>query len=376
LTIWEKLAAPFPPEKISWRVGQTSKDKKKVMMLAYLDARDVQDRLDEAVGPFNWGHSFEEVKGRIVCNLTVFIDSETGDLEGRKRIAVTKADGSDDTDIEGEKGGLSGAFKRAAVHFGIGRYLYHVESPWIPAEDVKPWEIAERSLKKLRAVLPKPRKAPNKPTTASEPKQEKSPPQKAEAAPGKAEAAPAAKSKESVDEFVDRKEKELAAKGREPEPTGAPEGEQPWEKVRRAVPEWSPFDGTYFRGKKGGDPGFLDLAGDHKKRIGPRLYYKVLGGFNLKKASQVAKTNRKQQGKILGYLAAMPDQDTVQGFAANAELILRAAKETKDELLIESICEKMAEVGEKPTKKRCLQILDELEIIMGADSALNGGEDE
>ena len=38
---------------------------------------------------------------------------------------ISKSDGADDSNIEGAKGGLSDAFKRAAVKFGIGRYLYH-----------------------------------------------------------------------------------------------------------------------------------------------------------------------------------------------------------------------------------------------------------
>ena len=38
---------------------------------------------------------------------------------------ITKSDGADDSNIEGAKGGISDALKRAAVLFGIGRYLYH-----------------------------------------------------------------------------------------------------------------------------------------------------------------------------------------------------------------------------------------------------------
>jgi hypothetical protein len=41
---------------------------------------------------------------------------------------ISRCDGADDTNIEGAKGGLSDAFKRAAVKFGIGRYLYHPQA--------------------------------------------------------------------------------------------------------------------------------------------------------------------------------------------------------------------------------------------------------
>jgi Rad52/22 family double-strand break repair protein len=36
--------------------------------------------------------------------------------------------------MEAEKGALSDAFKRAAVRWGVGRYLYEIKSPWITLE--------------------------------------------------------------------------------------------------------------------------------------------------------------------------------------------------------------------------------------------------
>ena len=38
---------------------------------------------------------------------------------------IGKSDGADDSNIEAAKGGLSAALKRAAVQWGIARYLYH-----------------------------------------------------------------------------------------------------------------------------------------------------------------------------------------------------------------------------------------------------------
>lgn len=126
------LKAPFPIDSLSWRVGNKSnwdKVKKcpknpnmpvKAQMLVYIDARDVQDRLDEVCD--NWSNDFKEVNGRLVCNLTIN--------------GVTRTDGAGDTDFEGEKGGLSDAFKRSAVMFGVGRYLYNAKNfnTWIEYE--------------------------------------------------------------------------------------------------------------------------------------------------------------------------------------------------------------------------------------------------
>lgn len=143
------LKKPFPPERISWRVGSTTKDKSKGMALAYLDARDVQDRLDEAVGLENWQNRYPHANGKTVCEIGIRVGQEW----------IWKADGAGDSDIEAEKGALSDAFKRSAVKWGIGRYLYDLESPWVELDTyekngqtfvkgIKPGEYA-----KLRKLL-------------------------------------------------------------------------------------------------------------------------------------------------------------------------------------------------------------------------------
>jgi hypothetical protein len=67
-----ELSAPFPPEKIHWRIGPMTKDKTKGKPLAYIDARDVMDLLDEVVGPENWeDHYTEGPQGRVFCRLQI-----------------------------------------------------------------------------------------------------------------------------------------------------------------------------------------------------------------------------------------------------------------------------------------------------------------
>ena len=48
--ILQRLAEPFPANVIKWRAGSTTGDKSRAMALAYIDARDVMDRLDATVG--------------------------------------------------------------------------------------------------------------------------------------------------------------------------------------------------------------------------------------------------------------------------------------------------------------------------------------
>lgn len=131
MTIWDKLKAPFDPALVHWRVGSTNKDKTKGLALAYLDARDIQERLDDVLGPENWEDRYKQAGSSIICELRIRIETAHG-LEW-----ITKSDGSGESDIEGSKGAISGALKRAAVKFGIGRYLYYTPDFWRPLEQGK-----------------------------------------------------------------------------------------------------------------------------------------------------------------------------------------------------------------------------------------------
>lgn len=92
--------------------------------LRYITARTVMNRLDDVVGPENWWDDFTPNANSVLCRLTIrFPNGE----------CLTKADaggyaGMADQGDDG-KSGYSDAFKRAAVKFGIGRYLYNDGAP-------------------------------------------------------------------------------------------------------------------------------------------------------------------------------------------------------------------------------------------------------
>lgn len=120
--ILDQLKEPFDPKVIHWRVGATSKDKSTGIALAYLDARDVMKRLDDVLGIDGWQDEYEEFKNMTICKLSLKINNEW----------IVKCDGAGETDVEAEKGMISDAFKRAAVKFGVGRYLYYLPTEWVP----------------------------------------------------------------------------------------------------------------------------------------------------------------------------------------------------------------------------------------------------
>jgi hypothetical protein len=139
--LFDALSEPFPLEYIEWRVGSTNSDKSKGLALCYVDARAVMDRLDSVCGPDGWQCNYSAAPGNaIICNLGVLI---AGDW-------IWKADGAGATDVEGEKGMLSDALKRAAVRWGVGRYLYDLKSPWVELEPAgRSVKIKDSERKKL-----------------------------------------------------------------------------------------------------------------------------------------------------------------------------------------------------------------------------------
>ena len=170
-----KLSEPFKADEIEWRVGQagmTAAGKPWVKLLAYVTNRAIMDRLDATVGPANWTNSFQEVeltspKGTKIGGLRAGI----GIWFGSERGWVWKFDAASPSDIEPIKGAHSDAMKRAAVQWGMARYLYEMDEVWADVSD-KPakgfhwaqvkdkndqkhnvyWDVPHGALKALKAA--------------------------------------------------------------------------------------------------------------------------------------------------------------------------------------------------------------------------------
>jgi len=115
------LAVPFTAKDIEWRIQQSGEKNNKcwAMCLAYVTNRAIMDRLDEVCGPENWKNDFAPApEGGILCGISIKCGDEW----------VTKWDGAENTAVEAVKGGLSSAMKRAGSQWGIGRYLYNLDT--------------------------------------------------------------------------------------------------------------------------------------------------------------------------------------------------------------------------------------------------------
>lgn len=126
MTDYEKLRAPFEAKDIEWRVQQSGVKNGKpwAQVLAYVTNRAIQNRLDDVFTPMNWRNEYQPAPdGGILCGISIW--------SADRKEWVTKWDGAEKTDIEAVKGGLSNAMKRAAVQWGIGRYLYDLDATFV-----------------------------------------------------------------------------------------------------------------------------------------------------------------------------------------------------------------------------------------------------
>lgn len=115
------------PMTLKWKVQRAIPNKTNpthVAMVGYIDSRDVQDHLDNIIGPENWQVEYFEVKGKQFCRIGIKYEGEW----------IWKGDSGSPSEFEKEKGETSDAFKRAAVHWGINRYGYETGEVLVKAK--------------------------------------------------------------------------------------------------------------------------------------------------------------------------------------------------------------------------------------------------
>lgn len=119
--IFDALAAPFPADQVRSRPGKFGKS------LSYITARTARLRLNDVLGPENWGCVVTPSDRWVKCSLTICLNR--GDST---ECTITREALGGYPDMPSEedkvKGGDSDAFKRACALFGIGEYLYGDEA--------------------------------------------------------------------------------------------------------------------------------------------------------------------------------------------------------------------------------------------------------
>src|SRR5581483_2916537 len=128
--ITEALSAPFEPRDVKFKPQMVKNNR--CLAMAYIDARLIQDRLDEVLGVENWEDAYKILSdGSVMCRLRIKL--------GDRWISKTDVGSPSEQPDVGDrlKAAFSDALKRAAVKFGIGRYLYRLSAQWVDYDPVK-----------------------------------------------------------------------------------------------------------------------------------------------------------------------------------------------------------------------------------------------
>ena len=122
------LERPTPPAEVSWlprgvKAKSGSKTEGVATAIPYVDSAFVERTLDEAAGKFGWQSDLKQVSG-VMCMGVGIKDPETGEWIYRWDVGLEKSQ-----DEHGSKSEVTGALKRAARQWGVGRDLKDYPKP-------------------------------------------------------------------------------------------------------------------------------------------------------------------------------------------------------------------------------------------------------
>lgn len=137
--VFDHLGAPFEAAELDWKIQTSPKDANgSAQMVPFISARSVMVRLDDALGFGLWESRMTSMEHGILCEITCRIGGlmiVRSDV-GAWTVNEFRTKGENPIDHVAVKGAASDAFKRAAVHFRVGRYLYVVPKLWLPASQL------------------------------------------------------------------------------------------------------------------------------------------------------------------------------------------------------------------------------------------------
>jgi hypothetical protein len=160
------LAEPFEPREVKFKPQMVKNNR--CLAMAYIDARLIQDRLDDVLGVENWEDAYRILPdGSVMCRLKIKL--------GDRWISKTDVGSPSEQPDGGDrlKAAFSDALKRAAVKFGIGRYLYRLPAQWVDYDPVKKQIVAPPQMPAFAIPKkPEPKHEAPKPEPKAEPKVE------------------------------------------------------------------------------------------------------------------------------------------------------------------------------------------------------------
>jgi len=145
--IYKELRKPFEARFVSWKINNYSKDGLSAQITFHIDARAVQNKLNEVVGLDGWSFLYEEGRGGSVHGKLTVRAGERDVI--REDVGYPNSDNSQHPD----KDAVSDALKRCAVHFGVGQFLYALPNKWVKLTESKQRYLTKEQDAEIKAWL-------------------------------------------------------------------------------------------------------------------------------------------------------------------------------------------------------------------------------
>ena len=153
-----ELEVPFPVDQVLWRVTNTANNRTRGQVVPYADPRAYTDRLNALVSPQGWTRNFETVTMNNITRTKRNAEIVTGKILVTRKVTINGLGTHSGTGEEwaDEDNAMTSAeaqaFKRACSCFGLGRYFYDFDAPWVDIDDkgrpkktpvLTPWMIPD-----------------------------------------------------------------------------------------------------------------------------------------------------------------------------------------------------------------------------------------
>jgi len=153
-----ELEVPFPVDQVLWRVTNTANNRTRGQVVPYADPRAYTDRLNALVSPQGWTRNFETVTMNNITRTKRNAEIVTGKILVTRKVTINGLGTHSGTGEEwaDEDNAMTSAeaqaFKRACSCFGLGRYFYDFDAPWVDIDDksrpkkapsVAPWMVPD-----------------------------------------------------------------------------------------------------------------------------------------------------------------------------------------------------------------------------------------
>lgn len=151
-----RLRGFFGERDLVWREVQYSSDRRRALAGAHVRDSAIMDRLDDVCGPENWKNTFGKgPNGGAVCGLSIRVGNEwITKWDTHEILPYMSTANRDREERPGRSRGkqirsvraMGSGLRRAALQWGIGRYLDRIPKHWMP--------VAENGRLARRPMLP------------------------------------------------------------------------------------------------------------------------------------------------------------------------------------------------------------------------------